>query len=143
MDGWALRLPSGPGLRVAVKDLIDMAGLPTTAGSAAVDAMPAEHDAACLATIRSQATIVGKTVLHELAYGITGINAWQGTPTNPLGPYVPGGSSSGAAVVLANDEADVALGSDTGGSIRIPAACCGSPASRPPMAASALRASGR
>lgn len=125
MDGFALRLDHGPGVRVAVKDLIDMQGLPTTAGSAAVEPVPAEQDAACLAGTRAGAVVVGRTVLHELAFGITGVNAWQGTPTNPLGPFVPGGSSSGAAVVVANGDADVALGSDTGGSVRIPAACCG------------------
>jgi amidase len=125
MDGFSLRLDHGPGLRVAVKDLIDMAGQPTTAGSAAVAFVPARVDAACLAGVRAAAVIVGRTVLHELAYGITGVNAWQGTPTNPLGPFVPGGSSSGAAVVVANGDAEVALGSDTGGSVRIPAACCG------------------
>ncbi len=124
-NGWTLRLPHGPGLRVAVKDLIDMEGLATTAGSPAVEAIPASADAACLMGTREQAVIVGRTVMHELAYGITGVNAWQGTPTNPLGDYVPGGSSSGAAVVVAAGEADVALGSDTGGSVRIPAACCG------------------
>lgn len=125
MDGFALRLDHGPGLRVAVKDVFDMRGLATTAGSAAVQAIPAERDAACLSGVRAGAVIVGRTVMHELAYGITGINPWQGTPTNPLGRYVPGGSSSGAAVVVANGDADVALGSDTGGSVRIPAACCG------------------
>jgi amidase len=125
MDGFALRLDHGPGTRVAVKDLIDMAGLPTTAGSPAVQAVPAVRDAPCLAGVRTGAVIVGRTVLHELACGITGLNAWQGTPTNPLGPYVPGGSSSGAAVVVANGDADVSIGSDTGGSVRIPAACCG------------------
>src|SRR5438034_49487 len=70
--------------------------------------------------------IVGKTNLHELAFGTSGINPWFGTPTNPLDPgLVPGGSSSGSAVAVATDEADVALGSDTGGSVRIPSACCG------------------
>lgn len=102
-----------------------MEGLPTTAGSAAVEPVSAQRDAACLAGVRAGAVVVGRTVMHELAYGITGVNAWQGTPTNPLGPYVPGGSSSGAAVVVARGEADVALGTDTGGSVRIPAACCG------------------
>ncbi len=125
-DGFSLRLAHGPGLRVAVKDLFDMKGLPTTAGSAAVQAEPAERDAACLAGVRASAAIVGRTVLHELAFGITGINAWQGTATNPLDTSsVPGGSSSGSAVVVANGEADIGIGSDTGGSIRIPAACCG------------------
>src|SRR5207237_4004672 len=73
-----------------------------------------------------RARVVGKVNLHELAYGTTGINPWFGTATNPLDPArVPGGSSSGSAVAVATDEADVAYGSDTGGSARIPSACCG------------------
>jgi amidase len=123
----------GSGLRVAVKDLIDMAGLPTTAGSLAVadSALPARRDAACIAGLRAamargEARFVGKTNLHELAYGISGINAAFGTPVNPLDPRrIPGGSSSGSAAAVAADEADIAYGTDTGGSIRIPAACCG------------------
>jgi amidase len=123
----------GSGLRVAVKDLINMAGLPTTAGCRAVadTAEPAGRDAACLAGLRAamargEARFVGKTNLHELAYGISGINAAFGTPVNPLDPRrIPGGSSSGSAAAVAADEADVAYGTDTGGSIRIPAACCG------------------
>lgn len=72
------------------------------------------------------ARIVGKTNLHELAALPLGINPWFGTPANPLDPaLVPGGSSSGSATAVATDEADVAYGSDTGGSVRIPAACCG------------------
>ena len=75
---------------------------------------------------RGEARFVGKTNLHELAYGISGINAAFGTPVNPLDPRrIPGGSSSGSAAAVAADEADVAYGTDTGGSIRIPAACCG------------------
>jgi len=120
---------SGPGIRLAVKDLIDTVGVPTTAGSRAVAdvARPAPADAACLAGARAAgARIVGRTNLHELALGVTGINPWFGTPVNPLDPsLVPGGSSSGSAVAVATDEADVAYGSDTGGSVRIPAACCG------------------
>ena len=120
---------SGPGVRLAVKDLIDMAGEPTTAGCRAVAerAVPAARDAACLGGARAAgARIVGRTNLHELALGVTGVNQWYGTPVNPLDPSrVPGGSSSGSAVAVATDEADVAYGSDTGGSIRIPAACCG------------------
>ncbi len=131
---WALRLDTaGDGLRVAVKDLIDMAGLPTTAGCQAVAerAGPAADDAACLAGIRAaeasgEIRIVGKTTLHELALGITGVNLWAGTAVNPAAPdRVPGGSSSGSATAVAAGEADVALGTDTGGSVRIPAACCG------------------
>ncbi len=120
---------SGPGVRLAVKDLIDMAGEPTTAGCRAVAdrAVPAAQDAACLAGARQAgARIVGRTNLHELALGVTGVNQWYGTPVNPLDPTrVPGGSSSGSAVAVATGEADVGYGSDTGGSIRIPAACCG------------------
>ncbi len=120
---------SGPGVRLAVKDLIDMAGEPTTAGCRAVAARarPAERDAACMAGARAAgARIVGRTNLHELALGVTGINPWYGTPVNPLDPTrVPGGSSSGSAVAVATGEADVAYGSDTGGSVRIPSACCG------------------
>src|SRR5487761_1008975 len=120
-------------MRVAVKDLIDMEGLPTTAGSRVVaeHTVPASADASCLVAIRAassegRATIVGRTNLHELALGVTGINPWYGTPVNPLDrTLVPGGSSSGSAVAVATGEADVAYGSDTGGSVRIPAACCG------------------
>jgi len=110
-----------------------MAGLPTTAGSRAVagGAEPALADAPCLAGLRAalarrEVRFAGKTNLHELAYGITGINPAFGTPVNPLDPRrVPGGSSSGSAVAVASGEADIAYGTDTGGSNRFPAACCG------------------
>lgn len=120
---------TGSGPRLAVKDVIDVAGVPTTAGCRAVaeEAFPALADAACLAGARAAgARIVGKTNLHELALGVSGENPWYGTPVNPLDPgRVPGGSSSGSAVAVATGEADVAYGSDTGGSVRIPSACCG------------------
>jgi amidase len=131
---WIIRNDlTGTGLRVAVKDLIDVAGLPTSAGSAAIadHAAPAASDAPCLAGLRAaiergEAQFAGKTNLHELAYGISGINHTFGTPVNPLDPgRVPGGSSSGSATAVASGEADIAYGTDTGGSIRIPAACCG------------------
>ncbi|HMD46615.1 MAG TPA: amidase [Acidimicrobiales bacterium] len=121
--------PTGSGPRLAVKDVIDMEGLPTTAGSRALAnrATPATADAPCLAGARAAgARIVGRTNLHELAMGGTGINPWFGTPVNPLDPRrIPGGSSSGSAVAVATEEADVAYGTDTGGSVRIPSACCG------------------
>ncbi len=120
---------TGAGPRLAVKDLIDVADVPTTAGCRAVAriAVPADADAACLAGARAAgARIVGKTNLHELAMLPIGTNPWFGTPVNPLDPtLIPGGSSSGSAVAVATGEADIALGSDTGGSIRVPSACCG------------------
>lgn len=119
----------GDGPRLAVKDIIDVAGVPTTAGCRAVakTAEPAATDAPCLAGARAAgARIVGKANLHELAVLPIGTNPWFGTPVNPLDPaLIPGGSSSGSATAVAYDEADVALGSDTGGSVRIPSACCG------------------
>jgi amidase len=121
--------PAGDGLLLAVKDLVDMAGLPTTSGCRAValQAEPAAEDALCLGGFRAAgARFTGKTNLNELAFGVTGENPWYGTPVNPLDPSrMPGGSSSGSAVAVALGEADVAIGTDTGGSIRIPAACCG------------------
>jgi amidase len=129
MSLFILELDEGRGLRVAVKDLIDIRGTPTTAGSPAVAAraLPASADAACLEGVRAAGVrLVGKTNLHELAAGATGVNRWYGTPDNPVDPrLVPGGSSSGSAVAVATDAADVALGTDTGGSVRIPSACCG------------------
>lgn len=119
----------GAGPRLAVKDAIDVAGVPTTMGCAAIAdlARPAAADAACVATAKAGgARIVGKANLHELCYGVTGINPWYGTPVNPVDPaLIPGGSSSGSAVAVAADEADIGFGTDTGGSVRIPAACCG------------------
>lgn len=131
---WIVRLDEGrSGVAVGVKDLIDVAGVPTTAACRAVAARarPATADAACLSGLRvamaaGRARLVGKTNLHELADGITGVNGWAGTPVNPLDPgAVPGGSSSGSAVAVAVGDADIAYGSDTAGSVRIPAACCG------------------
>jgi amidase len=123
-----LDLP-GTGPRIAVKDLIDLAGVPTTAGCKALAevAEPAGADAACMAGARAaDAVIVGKANLHELAFGGTGVNQWFGTPVNPLDPgLLPGGSSSGSAVAVAEGSADIGYGTDTGGSVRIPAACCG------------------
>src|SRR5579862_2970631 len=130
MGTWVLRLANdGQGPRLAVKDCIDVAGVPTTVGCPVVAEMaePAANDAAVVATAReSGARIAGKTALTELCWSASGVNPWLGTPPNPLDPRrLPGGSSSGSAVAVATGEADVALGTDTGGSVRIPAACCG------------------
>lgn len=130
MSTFITRMDStGTGPRLAVKDLIDVAGIPTSAGCRAVAdvAEPATQDAECMAGARAaDARIVGKTNLTELAMTAIGTNPWFGTPVNPLDPArLPGGSSSGSAVAVGAGDADVAYGSDTGGSVRIPAACCG------------------
>jgi amidase len=120
---------TGTLVRVAVKDAIDMAGVVTSAGCEAVraQAVPATSDARCLAGLRSAGVhIIGKATLTELCISPIGDNATFGTPVNPMAPdRIPGGSSSGSAVAVANGEADIGLGTDTGGSVRIPAACCG------------------
>jgi amidase len=117
------------GPRVAVKDAIDVEGVPTTVGCAAIAdvARPADADADCVASARAAgARLVGKSNLHELCFGTHGGNPWFGHPVNPLDPdRLVGGSSSGSAVAVATDEADVGYGTDTGGSVRLPAACCG------------------
>ena len=121
--------PNSNGLRLAVKDNIDMKGVVTTAGSEifSVTHKPAEKDAACLAIARQRnVQIVGKTNLTEFALSPSGMNEYFGTAVNPLKRnLIPGGSSSGNAVAVASGAADVALGTDTAGSIRVPAACCG------------------
>lgn len=130
MTTWLARWDApGDGPRLAVKDAIDVEGTPTTTGCPAIgdDAKPAEKDAPVVATARAAgARIVGKTNCTELCRSADGVNPWTGTPVNPLDESrLPGGSSSGSAVAVATGEADVAYGSDTGGSVRIPAACCG------------------
>jgi amidase len=126
---WRASTADNGGTRLGVKDCIDVAGLPTTAGCPVVAELagPASADALVVAAARQAgAHIVGKTNLTELCWSAAGMNDWSGTPVNPLDPLrVPGGSSSGSAVAVAVGEADVALGTDTGGSVRIPAACCG------------------
>jgi amidase len=118
-------------LRLAVKDLIDMKGVVTTAGSeyVATTSPPASQDAQCLELARERnVQIVGKTNLTEFAVTVSGRNKYFGTPRNrPDGKhtFIPGGSSSGSAVAVETGMADVAFGTDTAGSIRLPAACCG------------------
>jgi len=118
------------GIPVSVKDLFDVAGQPTKAGSIALaQAAPAEADCPAVARLRAAgAALVGRTNMVEFAFSGVGINPHYGTPVNPADPAtarIPGGSSSGAAVSVATGAAMVGLGSDTGGSIRIPAALCG------------------
>jgi len=119
------------GLRLAVKDNIDMHGRVTSAGSeyVAKNSAPAARDAPCLALARSRnVRIVGKTNLTEFAVTVSGKNSFFGTPKSRLdgkNEVIPGGSSSGSAMAVATGMADVAFGTDTGGSIRVPAACCG------------------
>lgn len=118
------------GLPVSIKDLFDVAGSTTRAGSAVLaDAPPATADATIVARLRrAGAVIVGKTNMTEFAYSGLGLNPHYGTP---LAPYdratgrIPGGSSSGAAVSVTDGMAVAAVGTDTGGSVRIPAAFCG------------------
>ncbi|MDA1360587.1 amidase [Glycomyces luteolus] len=117
------------GLRLAVKDLFDLAGVPTGAGNPRwleTHEVPTE-DAAAVALLREAgAKVVGKTITDELAWSLNGTNAHYGTPENPAAPgRVPGGSSSGSASAVALGRADIGLGTDTGGSIRVPASYCG------------------
>lgn len=123
-------LPPLAGLPVSVKDLYDIAGRTTMAGSVLREgAPPAAGDAAAVVRLRQAgAALVGLTNMSEFAFSGVGINPHLGTPRNPADAAVariPGGSSSGAAVSVALGLAVAALGSDTGGSIRIPAALCG------------------
>ena len=129
LDGIFLARPELPaeGIRLAVKDLFDTAGLTTTYGSI----LFADHvpDTTAEAVARLEAAgyaDVGKTNLHEFAYGVTSQNPHFGTVPNPLAAdRLAGGSSGGSAAALAAGLAEAALGTDSGGSIRIPAACCG------------------
>jgi aspartyl-tRNA(Asn)/glutamyl-tRNA(Gln) amidotransferase subunit A len=123
-------LPVLGGLPLSVKDLYDIAGRTTLAGSVQRQGQPAaRHDAAAVARLRGAgAAIVGLTNMTEFAFSGVGINPHHGTPRNPADAAVariPGGSSSGAAVSVALGLAVAGLGSDTGGSIRVPAALCG------------------
>ena len=124
------------GLPISVKDLFDVAGQPTPAGSIVLaDAPPAPNDAAAIARLRNAgAVLVGRTNMTEFAYSGLGINPHYGTPRNPydrINGRIPGGSSSGAAISLTDGMAAAAIGTDTGGSLRIPAALCGLTAFKP------------
>ncbi len=121
------------GIAISIKDLFDVAGWPSTGGSRAMDdAQPARSDSAAVARLRAAgAAPIGHTNLSEFAFSGVGINPHHGTPPNPVTlaldglQRIPGGSTSGGAVSVASGAAWAALGSDTGGSIRIPAALQG------------------
>jgi aspartyl-tRNA(Asn)/glutamyl-tRNA(Gln) amidotransferase subunit A len=129
LDGIFLARPerAPDGIRLAVKDLFDTEGLTTTYGSILfADHVPDRSAEAVLRLEAAGYVNVGKTNLHEFAYGVTSQNPHFGTVPNPIAPdRTAGGSSGGSAAALVAGLADAALGSDTGGSIRIPAACCG------------------
>lgn len=118
------------GIPVSIKDLFDVAGQVSTAGSTILAGRPAaQSDCPAVARLRAAgAVLAGRTNMVEFAFSGVGLNPHYGTPVNPADPVVariPGGSSSGAAVSVASGAALLGLGSDTGGSIRIPAALCG------------------
>ena len=115
------------GIPLSLKDIIDLAGTPTTAASRLRDGHRAVADAPVTARLRAAgAIVVGKCNLHEFAFGTTGEESAYGPTRNPHAPeHVPGGSSSGSAVSVAAGMALASVGTDTGGSIRIPASCCG------------------
>ena len=115
------------GMPVAVKDLMAVAGTPLSGGSAAMEDTTALRDAEVIARLRrAGAVFIGATNLHELAYGITSDNPRFGRVINPVVPdRIPGGSSGGSAAAIAAGIVHAAIGTDTAGSIRVPAACCG------------------
>ncbi|WP_457093902.1 amidase [Microvirga sp. P5_D2] len=121
------RLGPLDGIPIAVKDNVASKGVRTTAGSPILAHFIPDRDAPSLAALRSAgAVIVGKTNMHEFAYGVTSANSHFGSVMNPLDrSRLPGGSSGGSAAAVAAGTVAAALGSDTGGSIRIPAAACG------------------
>ena len=113
------------GLRLGVKDLFHIAGLPTAAGNPdwlASHPLPEQTSPAVTALLDAGAELIGKTQTDELAYSLNGLNIHYGAPLNPIVPErLPGGSSSGSAVAVAAGDIDIGLGTDTGGSIRVPA----------------------
>lgn len=117
------------GLTFAAKDLFDVAGYPTGGGNhdwATYHPVPTPHAWAVQTLLDAGATLVGKTITDEVSLGILGENPFDGTPVNVAAPHrVPGGSSSGSAAAVAASLVDTAIGTDTGGSVRVPASFCG------------------
>ena len=140
VPGSSVRIPgaaTGPlaGLTFAAKDLFDVAGHPTGGGNpdwARQHPVPTRHAWAVQRLLDAGATLIGKTITDEVSLGIIGENPFDGTPLNPRAPdRVPGGSSSGSASAVAQGLCDTALGTDTGGSVRVPASFCGLHGIRP------------
>jgi amidase len=134
VPGPPIRIPGAPGgplagLTFAAKDLFDVAGHPTGGGNpdwARSSPVPTRHAWAVQRLLDAGATLIGKTITDEVSLGILGENPFDGTPLNPAVPdRVPGGSSSGSASAVAQGLCDTALGTDTGGSVRVPASFCG------------------
>jgi amidase len=134
VPGISVRLegaPGGPlaGLTFAAKDLFDVAGYPTGGGNPdwpRRHPIPTKHAWAVQRLLDAGATLIGKTITDEVSLGILGENPFEGTPLNPRAPdRVPGGSSAGSASAVAQALCDTALGTDTGGSVRVPASFCG------------------
>jgi amidase len=134
LAGVDVRLPGRPGgsldgLTFAAKDLFDVKGFVTGCGNpdwAATHTAAQRSAGAVEALLNAGATLVGKTITDEISLGLLGINRFYGTPLNPRAPdRVPGGSSSGSAAVVAGGACDTALGTDSGGSVRVPASFCG------------------
>jgi amidase len=134
VPGPRLRLdgrPGGPlsGLTFAAKDLFDVAGHPTGGGNpdwARYNPIPTLHSWAVQTLLDAGASLIGKTITDEVSLGIVGENAFYGTPVNVRAPgRVPGGSSSGSAAAVAAGLCDTAIGTDTGGSVRVPSSFCG------------------
>src|SRR6188508_1801053 len=123
--------PGGPlaGLTFAAKDLFDVAGHPTGGGNPDWPrgrGLPTRHAWAVQTLLNAGATLIGKTITDEVSLGILGENPFEGTARNPRAPgRVPGGSSAGSAAAVAAGLCDTALGTDTGGSVRVPASFCG------------------
>lgn len=135
VPGTSVRVEGGPGgplagLTFAAKDLFDVAGHPTGGGNhdwgKSTPRIPDRHSWAVQTLLDAGATLVGKTVTDEVSLGILGESAYDGTPVNSRAPdRVPGGSSSGSAAAVAAGLCDTAIGTDTGGSVRVPASFCG------------------
>lgn len=125
------------GMIVALKDNIDTAGIRTTSGSRLYEEYTPDADAMVWQRMREAgAILIGKTGLHECVFGPTSQNVWFGRIRNPWNPdHIPGGSSGGSGAAVAAQYCDLALGTDTGGSVRIPSAMCGVTGLRPTMGA--------